>query len=331
MSDSYGNSFVSIACKNNDMKSLRMLIKGGFDVQTTDRNGNSSLSIAIDQNRKNMVILLLSSGALLTEEDRNRNSCSCLLVKKPGLALSILESTDIPEQNWNGTDRNNSSTLSIAIKNNELTLAQKLILAGVDVNSSDRYGKKCVEIAHELHYDRLVKLLVQHGAHEPAINEQKHKTHNDGDMNIVQSMNSNGQSSQIQINDIQITGFGVSASLDNDFVSFGDIKIDIVQQRRMTHNDFKISIKRSSNGISYAILEIKNKIICTPGSKITIKEGRIEVGFQIFMTYSDSSIQVTLHNNMCSIVKNDSCVQIPCSSVQYFDSKFFVDSKRIYF
>lgn len=334
MSDSYGNSFVSIACTNHDVVTLHKLIKGGFDVQSLDRYGNSSLSIAIDSNDISTVNLLLSSGASLAERDRYGNSCSSLLVKKVALAYTVFQSTDVPTQNWNGQDRYGSSTLAIVVKSGDLELVRKLMLTGIDLNSTDRYGKKCVEIALQLGFNSIVDMLVENGAQAPTTEENKHERKSNRDINIIQSMKSTNNCSKLNMNGVEIQGFGLSdCSMETDRVILDDIMIDLVPQKRMTNSDFHVSFQKS-NGNFFAILEAKNKIICTPGTKIDISDGFITVDGKNFINFicNDLTINVKLNaNDDCMLIKNNAVMRLHGSSIRYQNSTFYIDSCALVF
>ncbi|MBE6419579.1 MAG: hypothetical protein E7031_05545 [Akkermansiaceae bacterium] len=121
------------------------LIEAQAEVNTPDSDGKTPLFIACEQDDIEMVKLLLAAGALVQPQTPNgRNSleaaqsdvCTRLLNE-----VAPIQETQLRLAKQNITPDSYGASLISAAKNNDVQLLTDLILMGADVNSTDKDGK----------------------------------------------------------------------------------------------------------------------------------------------------------------------------------------------
>jgi len=139
-----------------------LLLEGGADPSIRDNDGNTLLHAVAQWGRFKIQQQIQIDDA---EEERMFDYTSHYIVGSwcKGILLLLLEHGADP-----GVRNDNGQTpLHVASREGNLIVAQELLKFDIDVNSHDSQGRTPFQMAVERGYDRMEKLLLDHGAERP--------------------------------------------------------------------------------------------------------------------------------------------------------------------
>jgi len=150
------------AVKNNDLKSVRNLLKTVTDINIRDDRYKTVLMYAARSGYPEIVKLLIEAGADVNVSMGN-NSTALILASKNGhrdiARLLIDAGADIDIKDYEG-----KTALSNASADNDISFAKSLITNGADVNIKDPDGWTPLMFAAKEDHINIVKLLIKNSA-----------------------------------------------------------------------------------------------------------------------------------------------------------------------
>ena len=169
--DNYGNNTIMWAttCNNHDISCVSLLKQAGAVFTAQDLNAMNSfddtpLMYASHNGDIKSMKVLMELGADV--EGKKQNGHSALLsaahnkLRDPGCVRELLEAG----ANVNACDNYGSNALMVAASDGHNKIIQVLLDAGTDVNAVDIDGKSALSLASLSGYDDTVKLLIESGA-----------------------------------------------------------------------------------------------------------------------------------------------------------------------
>ena len=121
----YRETLLHIAVKNDDPKSVNILLEYGARINETDNLGRTALDIAVQHNDLESVNILLQHGARINE-----------------------------------TDNLGRTALDIAVQHNDLESVNILLQHGARINETDNFGRTALQIAQKS-YDCRIPLVLE--------------------------------------------------------------------------------------------------------------------------------------------------------------------------
>ncbi len=161
-----GQSALYFSILNGHRECAIALVEAHAAVNTPDSDGKTPLFIACEQDDIEMVKLLLEAGALV--QPQTDNGLNSLEAAQSDACINLLNKA-VPKQEsqqrlakQNITPASYGTSLISAVKNNDVQLLTDLIIVGADVNSTDKDGKsafycaivnfqqdtQCIELLH---------------------------------------------------------------------------------------------------------------------------------------------------------------------------------------
>ncbi|KAM0522461.1 hypothetical protein ACHAPE_002051 [Trichoderma viride] len=163
----YGTALQS-ACRNGDIRLVKMLLNKGADINVTDRLDQDALQYALSASRDKLDIikLLLSNGANVNAQSLLGNplhaACS-MGCSKDEISLLLEHGVDIHAKNGDSI-----SVLETAAAYGHEWLVRELLERGVDVNEGGSQHGTALQAAYRLYNSEqaqdIVKLLLEHDA-----------------------------------------------------------------------------------------------------------------------------------------------------------------------
>ena len=197
-SNSLGEAALIQACQTSDMKSVRILLDDGVQVDTQTYDGSTPLMIACDNEspvQQKIIQLLLERGArielqnrigqfplLIATTNNNRELVRLLLSKKADINMqngqgfsplimavmlgyrSLVELLIDHRSKINLQDKDGKSALIHAVSNKYVDLALYLVEVGAEVDLQDNEGLSPLMHAMKIESFEIVQCLVAHGA-----------------------------------------------------------------------------------------------------------------------------------------------------------------------
>lgn len=145
-SDNYDQTPLMAAMRNvNAYYGIKELIRAGADVKARNKSGNTALMMAANSffhNESDIVELLLEAGADVNEKDSTGETALMRAV---------------------------SSDNRLFLPSDKIKI---LIRAGADVNAQNKYGQTALMFASQRRNERVVKLLLDHGADKSLVDNR---------------------------------------------------------------------------------------------------------------------------------------------------------------
>ena len=123
------------AIRSIDYTSINILLSGGLDVDTTDRQGNTPLMVAAEVGNPRILTILLAHHPAINK------------------------------QNQNGV-----TALMIAAKTGQYPAVSKLVAHGADISIRDNDGSTAISLASKYGHNRIVSFLKYSQSHEMLAN-----------------------------------------------------------------------------------------------------------------------------------------------------------------
>jgi ankyrin repeat protein len=155
-------SALSWAIANKQTNAAMYLLSIGADPDAGTQQGQSSpLMVVAAEGETQMVKLLLAAGAFVNYADEHGDTAMSKAAY--GGHLTTVKALLKAGADVNIEPRGKSLLMHI-VENNDLLLAQVLIVAGADVNFRNVESRSALQIAREKQYSDLEMLLIQSGA-----------------------------------------------------------------------------------------------------------------------------------------------------------------------
>jgi ankyrin repeat protein len=164
---------LTLAIFTGQTKIVEKLLRLGADVTIKDKKNRLPIDIAIQEGHTKIIELLQGAGAKTATGNIEFSAPALLGAAKQG-NLDILRSALAAKIDPNiselqaGRNPRNKTALMFAVERGHLAIVEHLIIAGADVNLSDRPGKKLgktpLMYAAESDHPEIVKLLLRSGA-----------------------------------------------------------------------------------------------------------------------------------------------------------------------
>ena len=173
------------AALRNSLDVAKLLIEHGADVNANVTNGNTPLHIAANRGFYDMVKLLIDRGAAVNAKDEDGETPLLVSYDLDLMKLLIDRGADVNASSNDGSTRlgiaflirepditkllidhgaNGWTPLFLAVIENRLDVAKRLIDLGADVNAKGASGWTPLHLAGNLNSLDMAKLLIDHGA-----------------------------------------------------------------------------------------------------------------------------------------------------------------------
>ncbi|XP_052085162.1 putative ankyrin repeat protein RF_0381 [Mytilus californianus] len=126
VTDIYGQTPLTLSCRNDNSDIIRLLIEKGADVNASDHDGQTPLMWSCANNNSDIVRLLIERGANVNVSNE----------KEQTLLILSFKGEEVNVRDFEGM-----TALSYASKNGFLEIVEELILNGAGVILADTNGK----------------------------------------------------------------------------------------------------------------------------------------------------------------------------------------------
>ncbi len=154
-----GETRLMLAAQEGDADEAARLLRWGADIEATDDKGNTALIHATNAEKTELIELLAEKGAELNafnKEGKTALHMACCY-NKPAAARCLLKlgaAPDIQDKALGYT------ALTYAVISNDAELVSLLLRNGASRNIPDKRGNTPAEFARQLHYARILSILL---------------------------------------------------------------------------------------------------------------------------------------------------------------------------
>ena len=133
-----GSTALHLAAHKGHMKTVRLLLEVGSDIDTTNGEGMSALHVAIQQKNSAIIQCLLEHGASSSLTNNTGQNALHLAVETDSVPLVELVLNYVTE--LNSRDRNGKSAFHYAVERGNEQMVRSMLLKGV--NSKAKVGEE---------------------------------------------------------------------------------------------------------------------------------------------------------------------------------------------
>lgn len=164
-SSRYETTPLLYAISNGNLEIIKLLVDSGADVNTADITGLMPLMMASSTGKTDVVSYLIKKGAKLKELDnKGYTSLSYAIVNDNIEVVALLLKQGLSfKKHYDGF--HGMTDLMLAVENNSIKVAQKIIDKTDLINVNDEENNNAVYYAVKHNNYELVKLLIENGAH----------------------------------------------------------------------------------------------------------------------------------------------------------------------
>ncbi len=178
-------SFLSIACMNEQINTVKLLIEKGCDVNEKDHNGKTILHEMCRKGNVDITKLLINNGAKLNEQS-NTGKTELFYGIEPikENSIEIIKILLKNGANINVKDKNEGTLIhKLAGEQNKEQESQKLmrllIIKGAKIDEIDKYGyTPLMNICYFHDNLEMIKLLIKNGANPEKVDKQNKRAIN---------------------------------------------------------------------------------------------------------------------------------------------------------